>query len=79
MSNDMRNRIREVRKMKNITQAKFVENISITRQYISLIEVGDETPSLKIANEIATALGTCMYAIFDLDGTSMYRCPCCNN
>lgn len=79
MTNEMRNKIREVRKMKNITQAKFIENISITRQYISLIEVGDETLSLKVANEIATALGTCMYAIFDLDDTSMYRCPCCNN
>lgn len=74
----MRNRIREVRKMKKITQAKLVENISITRQYISLIELGEETPSLKVANEIATALGTCMYAIFDLDATGEYRCPSCD-
>ena len=44
----MRNRIREVRKMKNITQTKLVENISIIRQYISLIELGEETPSLKV-------------------------------
>lgn len=55
MTNEKRNRIIEVRKMKNITQAKLVENISIIRQYISLIEVGDETPSLKVVNEIATA------------------------
>lgn len=48
MANEMRNRIREVRKMKNITQTKLVENISITRQYISLIELGEETPSLKV-------------------------------
>lgn len=75
----MKNRIREVRKAKNITQEKLVENISITRQYISLIELGDETPSLKVANEIASALGTCMYSIFDLDGTGMYICPCCNH
>ncbi|HEL1760025.1 TPA: helix-turn-helix domain-containing protein [Streptococcus suis] len=73
----MRNRIREVRKMKKITQAKLVEDISITRQYISLIELGEETPSLKVANEIASALGTCMYAIFDLDGTGKYRCSSC--
>lgn len=73
----MRNRIREVRKMKKITQAKLVEDISITRQYISLIELGEETPSLKVANEIASALGTCMYAIFDLDGTGKYRCLSC--
>jgi len=74
----VRNRIREVRKMKKITQAKLVEDISITRQYISLIELGEETPSLKVANEIATALGTCMYAIFDLEGTGEYRCSSCN-
>ena len=74
----MRNRIREVRKMKHITQAKLVENISITRQYISLIELGEETPSLKVANEIAAALGTCMYSIFDLEGTGKYRCSSCN-
>ena len=63
----MRNRIREVRKIKKVTQAKLVKNISITRQYISLIELGEETPSLKVANEIAIALGRSMYAVFDLD------------
>lgn len=73
----MKNRVREVRKMKNITQSKLVENMDITRQYISLIEIGDETPSLKVANEIASALGTCMYTIFDLDGTEEYRCTSC--
>lgn len=67
VTNKMRNRIREVRKMKKITQAKLVKNISITRQYISLIELGEETPSLKVANEIAIALGMSMYAVFDLD------------
>lgn len=70
--NKVKNRVREVRKMEKITQAKLVENISITRQYVSLIELGEETPSLKVANEIAVALGTCMYANFDLDGTGMW-------
>ena len=37
-----------------------MENISLTREYISLIELGKETPSLKIANEIANELGVCM-------------------
>lgn len=67
VTNKMRNRIREVRKIKKVTQAKLVKNISITRQYISLIELGEETPSLKVANEIAIALGMSMYAVFDLD------------
>lgn len=62
--------------MKHITQAELIGNISITIQYISLIELGEETPSLKEANEIAAALGMCMYAIFDLYGTGRYRCTC---
>ena len=73
----MKNRIKEVRKAKNITQQKLVKNISITRQYISLIELGNETPSLKVANEIAMSLDTCIYSIFDLDGTGDFKCPCC--
>ena len=59
----MRSRIREVRNMKHITQAELIGNISITIQYISLIELGEETPTLKVANEIAAALGMCMYEI----------------
>lgn len=49
--------------MKHITQAELIGNISITIQYISLIGLGEETPSLKEANEIAAALGMCMYEI----------------
>lgn len=74
----MRNRIREVRKMKHMTQAEHVENICITRQYFSLIELGEEIPPLKVANEIAAALGTCMYEIFDLDGTGKNKCLNCS-
>lgn len=73
----MKNRIKEVRMVKNITQQKLVENISITRQYISLIELGNVTPSLKVANEIAMSLDTCIYSIFDLDGTGYFKCSCC--
>ena len=74
----MRNIIREVRKMKHMTQAELVENISITRQYISLIELGEETPPLKVANEIAASLGTCMYEIFDLDAAGKNKCLNCS-
>ena len=64
--------------MKHITQAELIGNISITIQYISLIELGEETPSLKEANEIAAAFGMCMYAIFDLDGTGKNKCLNCS-
>ncbi len=64
--------------MKHMTQAELVENISITRQYISLIELGEEILPLKVANEIAAALGTCMYEIFDLDATGKNKCLNCS-
>ena len=36
--NKVKNRIKELRKEKRITQAELVENIGISRQYISLLE-----------------------------------------
>lgn len=74
----MKNRIREVRKAKKITQEKLVENMDITRQYISLLEKGETEPSMKVANSIARILGTCIYQIFDLDGAENYKCTNCN-
>lgn len=47
----MKNRIKELRK-KRITQAKLVENMDISRQYISLLEKNEIEPSMKVANEI---------------------------
>lgn len=46
---------------------------------INKIETGKTVPTLKIANAIANALGVCIYKIFDLDGTGMYRCSCCSS
>ena len=51
----MKNRIKELRK-KRITQAKLVENMDISRQYISLLEKNEIEPSMKVANEIARDL-----------------------
>lgn len=34
--------------------------------------------TLKIENDIANALGACIYKIFDLDGTEEYRCADCD-
>ncbi len=80
INNKMKNRIKERRKELGLTQVELAEKISISRQYISKLEVVEdsEAPSLKVANEIATALGTCIYAIFDLDSTGIYKCSSCN-
>lgn len=55
--NILKNRIKEVRKEKKITQAELVENMNITRQYIILLEKSEIEPSMKVANGIANALG----------------------
>lgn len=73
----MKNRIRELRKGKRITQEKLVENMNITRQYISLLEKSEMEPSMKVANAIATNLGVCIYKVFDLDGKETYSCNHC--
>ena len=52
--------------------------IGISRISINKIETGKTTPTLKIANDIANALGVCIYQVFDLDGTGNYRCLNCN-
>lgn len=44
----MKNKIKELRKEKGITQAKLVENMDISRQYISLLEKNEIEPSMKV-------------------------------
>lgn len=75
----MKNRVKQRRKELGLTQAELASQISISRQYISKFEVTGESeaPSLKVANEIANALDTCIYAIFDIDGSGEYRCSTC--
>lgn len=77
----LNNRIKERRKELKITQSELAERIGgVSRQYISLIEVNKgEIPSLVFANKISKALNCCVYGIFDLDGTGMYRCSCCSS
>lgn len=76
----MKNRIKEKRNSLGLTQKELANKTSVSRQYISAFErTGDyNPPSLKVANEIASALDTCIYDIFDLDGSGNYSCPYCN-
>lgn len=75
----MDNRIEEYRKPLGLSQHRLGKKIGISRVSINKIETGKTVPTLKIANDIANALGVCMYKIFDLDGTGMYRCSCCSS
>lgn len=76
----MRNRIKERRKELGLTQLDLAKKASISRQYISKFERNSESepPSLRVANEIARALGTCIYRVFDLNGNETYSCDDCD-
>ncbi len=74
----MRNRIEEYRKPLGLSQHRLGKKVGISRISINQIETGKTMPSLKTANDIANALGVCIYGIFDLDGTGEYRCDNCD-
>lgn len=74
----MKNRIDRYRKPLGLSQHRLGKKIGISRISINKIETEKTTPGLRVANDIANALGVCMYRIFDLDGTGNYRCPYCN-
>ena len=72
------NRIEEYRKPLGLSQHRLGKKIGLSRISINKIETGKIMPTLKIANDIANALGACIYKIFDLDGTGEYRCADCD-
>ena len=76
----MNNRIEKYRKPLGLSQHRLGKKVGISRTSINKIETGKTIPSLKTANDIANALGVCMYKIFDLDGKETYKCHsrnCC--
>ena len=73
----MNNRIEEYRKHLGLSQQRLGKKFGISRTSINKIETGKTIPSLKTANDIANALGICMYQVFDLDDSGKYMCPSC--
>jgi len=49
-------RIKELRKLRQITQEQLAEKVDLATRYISLIEVGRSSPSLETIENIARAL-----------------------
>ncbi|MDU5100672.1 MAG: helix-turn-helix transcriptional regulator [Peptoniphilus grossensis] len=48
-----------------LSQHRLGKKVGISRTSINKIETGKTITSLKTANDIANALGVCMYKIFD--------------
>lgn len=60
----MKNRIRELRKLNNVTQEDLARAVSVTRQTIISLENGKYNASLILAHKIARFFNTAIEDIF---------------
>ena len=61
----MKTRIRELRKMRKLSQEELAEAVGTTRQTITSIEVGKYTASLPLAYKIAKFFGLTIEEVVD--------------
>jgi len=63
------NRLKETRVARNLTQETLARAVGVTRQSIIAVEKGKYVPSVRLALELAQALGTHVEDVFWLAGT----------
>lgn len=63
----MKNKIKELRKKKNLRQEDLAEQLSVTRQTIIAVENDKYNPSLELAMKMAKLLGTTVEELFELE------------
>jgi putative transcriptional regulator len=62
--NYMQNKIKELRIKLNITQEELADRAGVRRETIVFLEQGKYNPSLKLAHDVALALGTNVDKLF---------------
>lgn len=67
---ELRNKLKDVRLQKNLTQAELGQRVGVTRQSIIAIEKAKFVPSVKLALEIAQALDAPFNEVFWLEKDS---------
>ncbi|MDD4287063.1 MAG: helix-turn-helix transcriptional regulator [Candidatus Peribacteraceae bacterium] len=60
----MKNRIREFRMQKNMTQDALAQAAGVRRETIVFLEQGKYNPSLELAHNVAVALGQTIDSLF---------------
>jgi putative transcriptional regulator len=66
MHDELRNRLREARVRRNLTQAELATLADVSRKTINTVENGVFIPSTVLALRLARALGTSVEALFQL-------------
>jgi putative transcriptional regulator len=64
---NLRNRLKEIRLKKGLTQESLADHVGVTRQTIIAVEKGKFVPSVKLALELASALSTSLEDMFWLE------------
>ena len=67
----MRNRIRELRTLEQLSQADLAAHLGVSRQTINSIETERYTPSLSLAMSVARFFETAVEEIFMFDGPTV--------
>jgi len=60
----MRNRIRELRARHDMTQADLAMKVKVRRETVVYLEAGKYNPSLRLAHDVAAALGATIDEVF---------------
>ncbi len=63
----IRNQIRELRSLHNMTQQDLADQVGVTRQTVIAIEQDKYSPSLETAFKVALALGVTLEQCFQYD------------
>ncbi|MCW8926428.1 MAG: helix-turn-helix transcriptional regulator [Xanthomonadales bacterium] len=66
----MRNRVRELREARGLTQAELAARSGCTRQTIIMLEKEKYVPSLSLAFAVAAVLGDRVEEVFQPEGSS---------
>ena len=64
----IRNRIRELRSERDLTQQDLADKVGVTRQTVIAMEQDKYSPSLETAFKVAIALGVSLEQCFQYDG-----------
>ncbi|MEW5927390.1 MAG: helix-turn-helix transcriptional regulator [Gemmatimonadota bacterium] len=68
MADQLRNRLREERARRSLTQAELAVLVGVSRKTINTVENGVFVPSTVLALQLARALGTTVEELFQLAG-----------
>lgn len=60
----MKNRVRELREQRGLTQKQLGEQVGVSRQAINAIETGKFDPSIRLAYDLAQYFGLAIEALF---------------